>query len=59
MASAAFTVKTAAVIMLLLVLTMGQLLMASSASPQPRRLLAEEGREVPGKPASLPVLLLQ
>ena len=57
MASAAFTVKTAAVIMLL-VLTTGQL-MASSASPQPRRLLAEEGREVPGKPASLPVLLLQ
>ena len=58
MASAAFTVKTAAVIMLLLVLTMGQLLlMASSASPQPRRLLAEEGREVPGKPGSLPMRL--
>jgi hypothetical protein len=59
MVSAAFTVKTAAVIMLL-VLTMGQL-MARSASPQlqPRRLLgvAEEEREVPpGKPASLPVL---
>ena len=56
MASAAI-VKKAAVIMLVLTLTMGHQM--TNASPQqPRRLLAvaEEEREVPGKQASLPVL---
>jgi hypothetical protein len=56
MASAAI-VEKAAVIMLVLTLTMGHL-MANASPQQPRRLLAiaEEEREVPGKPASLPVL---
>ena len=55
MASAAI-VKKAAVIMLVLTLTMGHQM--TNASPQqPRRLLAvAEEREVPGKQASLPVL---
>jgi len=56
MASAAI-VEKAAVIMLVLTLTMGHL-MANASPQQPRRLLAiaEEESEVPGKPASLPVL---